>query len=475
MTTVAQKLLLIARDFPPDFSPGVPRIERFARNLPESGWQPLILAMEQEAADSQAATKLDDPSLNSIIVERCRMKKWYRSQPAAATTNKTQTTASAPPEGKQPAQSETPARPSRLRPLRQWCVNLKDLLIITPDKAIGWVSPAVATGKRMIREHNPQAIMTSGPPHSIHLIGRRLKLATGLPWVADFRDPWARRPWGHKKQNPWGQNLYPWFERRCVETADRVILNTEAMADDFRRFYPQWESKFLAIPNGCDGHLVERIEQLLGEIPARSAAEPLTLTHAGSLYRERDPRPLIEAIALLNQRGIAIRFEQIGNCSGDFNIPTFLRDHDCGEYVSLTPPVPRDEALRRMAAADLLLLIQPGTDLQIPGKLFEMLPFRKPILAVAHAGATADVINQYQLGAVATDHTPQAMATVLENLIQHRQRSDADLRWDKAIHDFDGRTLTAELAATLNAVTSGSNESTTTADVETPPQVTMTS
>ncbi len=451
----SQRLLLITHDFPPDFSAGVPRLERFARNLPECGWQPFVLALQRDPSESDAVVPAADDFFRSIVVERCRAWTWGRSR--ASSTSPTEAAAPASDQSNKQnlEQDESPVGSSGQLPLRRWLGNLKSLLLGTPDKGIYWVPPAVAAGKRMIREHKLQAILTSGPPHSIHLAGRRLKQATGLPWIADFRDPWARRPWGHKKFNPWGQRLFPRLERICVAAADRVILNTGAMADDFREFYPQWESKFLTIPNGCDAHLVSRIERLISEVPERNDDRPLVLMHAGALYRQRDPRPLIEAIGLLNRRGIAIRFEQIGPCSGDFRIPDFVRRQNCSEFVSFTPPVPRDEALRRMATADFLLLIQPGTDIQIPGKLFEMIPFRKPILAIADAGATADLVNQYQLGAVAEDHAPAAIAAVIEKQIQSRQQSGAQLCWDKAIHDFDGRTLTAELAAALGAIVSG--------------------
>lgn len=454
MTTQSAKVLLIARDFPPDFSPGSPRIERFARNLPEFGWLPLILALDQ-GSDYGSPTSAD-PFLESLTITRCPMgtsdaQKSAPAKPASdGETNATRT----------PSPASSPLR-RLVRPLRRGIGNFRDLLFATPDQSIGWVRPAVAAGEQMIQEQRPQAIFTSGPPHSIHLIGRRLKRATGLPWVADFRDPWARRPWGAKKHNPWGQKLYPYLERKCIAAADRVILNTDNMLQEFRRHYPQWSEKFLAIPNGCDAHLVAIAERLVAEAPAHQTGETITLVHAGSLYRQRDPRSLIQAVGLLNQRGVAVRFEQIGNCHQDFGVPEMLQDRQYGDSVSLTPPVARDEALRRTANADLLLLIQPGTDLQIPGKLFEMLPFRKPILAITDQGATADVVAKHRLGAVAADHSPQGIARVLEELVHCVENADDDFGFDAAMREYDGRALTSRLASTLDELRSGSGPSDT--------------
>jgi glycosyltransferase involved in cell wall biosynthesis len=136
----------------------------------------------------------------------------------------------------------------------------------------------------------------------------------------------------------------------------------------------------------------------------------------------------------------------VGACDSSFAIEEYVRDRGLADWVTVVPPVPHDEALRRMARADVLLLVQPGTDLQVPGKLFEMLLFRKPIVALAEAGATADIIDTYRLGAVVSGQDPEAIARGIQAVVQHPPQAE----WDRACADFDGRQLTGELGCLLD-------------------------
>jgi glycosyltransferase involved in cell wall biosynthesis len=170
------------------------------------------------------------------------------------------------------------------------------------------------------------------------------------------------------------------------------------------------------------------------------------------LYNKRDPRPIIDALAILKSQGLSAAFEQVGSCKADFRLHEYALERGVEGQVAVHPPVPHDAALARMAAADALVLVQPGTDIQVPGKLFEMLLFRKPILALADPGAAADIIERYQLGAVVDTNRPQAIAAALASFMRDDHQAGTTGRWDLACADFDGRTLTGQLAQTLNAM-----------------------
>ncbi|QDU36094.1 putative glycosyl transferase [Maioricimonas rarisocia] len=438
--TKSQTILFITPNFPPVVSAGVHRTVRFVRYLPEYGWQPVVLAFDP-GTTSDTASALDIPA--DLAVHRVARKG---QAPRPASQPKGTRSAAA-------ASSELVRKPNGvLRTLKDVARNTLDLLTETPDKHVDWNAPALSEARRMVDQYQPQAIYTSGPPHSVHLIGRKLKLQTGLPWIADFRDPWARRPWGDKPANPWGQRLYPWYERRCISAADCVILNTERMAADFRSHYPNLPSeKFLCIPNACDPALADRIDGLLSGSQPLASDGTITLCHAGSLYRQRDPRPLIEALT----EAPSVRFEQTGSCAEQFDVAGFAARHGVSERVQVSPPVPHAEILERMAAADVQVLLQPGTDLQIPGKLFEMILFRKPILALCDEGETADLVRKYRLGVVASPTDPAAIAAAIKELSAPGADNADQPGWDQARDDFDARKLTGTLAEIIDGVTAG--------------------
>jgi glycosyltransferase involved in cell wall biosynthesis len=427
-----RKVLMVAKGFPPSNSAGVHRTARFARMLPEFGWQPVVLTVSDDSENGETVADW----VKTLRVQRTASWRKRASVPSEAA-------------GETTTPAVIPAKTSAnglVRGLKSLLRNLRDLATATPDADIAWVLPSLTMARRLAREEQFDVVYTSGPPHSTHLVGLYLKRRLGLAWVADFRDPWARRPWGQKHTNPWGQRFLGWFERNCVSAADRVILNTPRMADEFRRHHARLPSeKFVAIPNGCDPDLAVRVAHLLAENSPRVPGT-IHLCHPGSLYRRRDPRPIIDALAILHRQGLPASFEQVGSCDSSFAIEEYVRDRGLTDWVTVVPPVPHDEALRRMARADVLLLVQPGTDLQVPGKLFEMLLFRKPIVALAEAGATADIIDTYRLGVVVSGHDAEAIARGIQAVVQQPPQAE----WDRACADFDGRQLTGELGCLLD-------------------------
>ena len=235
-----------------------------------------------------------------------------------------------------------------------------------------------------------------------------------------------------------------------MKAADRVILNTENMADDFRAYYSRLgPEKFSAIPNGCDPDVVPVIDRLIADQPNRGGNGTIRICHPGSLYRKRDPRPIVDAVRELAQDGVHVVLEQIGNRALGFDLPTYVEQRGLTAQVTLEEHLPHEQVLRRMARADVLMVIQPGTPTQVPGKLFEMLLFKKPILAIADEGATADIIRRFKIGAVAPGDDPQAIAGALRGLIENRQRYQLQGGWTEAHTAFDGRSLTGRLAKVL--------------------------
>lgn len=426
-------------------SAGTHRIVRFVRYLPQFGWVPYVLSEGTvDGLDSEIANELELPS--DLVVRRSQ--RWGRSP--------RQSNGPAQESGVAKSRSSSHVHAPRLQPLRLFAKNTRDLFLATPDKNVAWCLPTLRKAMTMVRQHQPDAILTSGPPHSTHMIGLALKRLTGTAWVADFRDPWARRPWGPKSENPWGQRLLGRIERRCVQQADRIILNTLRMRDDFRAHYGDLRpEQFVAIPNGCDPHLASEIGAFCLEQSGhsqRTLPRKFVLCHPGSLYRMRDPRPLVKAIAALRSEGVGVELEQIGTCDPNFELATCIAEHDLTEQIRLHPPVPHRECLHQMAFADAFVLLQPGTSTQVPGKVFEMICFGKPILALTDEGETADLVRRYGLGVVADASSERSIVTAVREVMSQQAVFSDRSRWERVRLDYDGVSLTRHLAETLAEV-----------------------
>jgi glycosyltransferase involved in cell wall biosynthesis len=315
------------------------------------------------------------------------------------------------------------------------------------DTEIGWFLPAIREGAKAIGRHRPDIIFSSAPPFTCHLVAAWLAWRHRVTWVADFRDPWARSPWKRADlRDSWKLRLREWLERLIVERADAVILNTPLLKDEFAEYYgAALARKFHTVTNGYDA---EHLMPFLRPVLRRSSR--LVLTHAGSLYRQRDPRPLVRAVAAaiakgrIEADGIELHF--VGTVSPEFHLADTVRELGLEGTVRLTPPVPHERCLQYLLESDVLIVIQPGTRLQVPVKLYEYLPFRKPILALAPSGALSAIAEESGLGMVVAPDDADAIEGAICELYEHRERLEERFTPDPAYIDrFDGRAVSREL------------------------------
>lgn len=449
--SLERDVLFIAPSFPPVLQAGVFRTLRFLKYLPEFGWKPSVLTI---SADAQPDYLIRDESLSrqvqsGILVERTNV--WRPYERATAPIKRLL---------RRPRKNLTESVPAEhvtgnpIRSARGWRNVLHgacDVVFHTPDADIGWLVPAVRRGIRMIREQRPSVLYATGPPHSSHLVGVALKSLTGIPLLLDLRDPWARLTWEEHTRGI-RQTIQRWCESICVRHADHVILNTERLCENFQAAYPQLDPQhFSSVANGYDPALRHRIENLATSRPDPGQG-PWTLCHAGGLYGKRDPRPLLEAIAMLNRAGHFIRFEQIGSVAEPETLQHQIRQNRLGGCVTIRDPMPHDSALHHLAKADAVLILQPGTSTQVPSKLFESILFNKPLLAITDTGSTRSLMEDYALGAVADSDSVEAIAQALQQVMQSAPESFSSDGRARALRDFNGETLTGQLHDKLNRI-----------------------
>jgi glycosyltransferase involved in cell wall biosynthesis len=407
-----RRVLIVAYHFPPlAGSSGVQRALRFAQHLPRFGWEAVVLSCVTRAYSQIDAASMDDvPS--GTVVERAFALDAARHLAVR---------------GHYPA----------------WLAR--------PDRWVSWWPDAVRRGMRLLHNRTTHAILSTYPIATAHLIGHSLARRSGLPWVADFRDPMAQdgypadpRTWASFKR----------IEERAFARAAACTFTTPSAASLYRDRYPASSSRVEVIENGYDE------EAFLDITEAAAAKGPLvdgviTLLHSGIVYPdERDPTHLFIALAQLKARGIDARRLRVR-----FRAPvhesllrTIAQRHDVEAMIEVAPAVPYQEALAEMLRADGLLILQAANcNAQVPAKLYEYLRARRPILALTDpAGDTAAVLRASGCIAVAPLDDAAAIVALLARVI--RGQRDGTIASDAAIARASRLGRAEQLARLLDSV-----------------------
>ena len=271
-----------------------------------------------------------------------------------------------------------------------------------PDRWISWRFDGVRQGMRLIRELQPSVIWSTYPIATAHVIGAELHRRSGLPWVADFRDPMAQDGYPEDAKT---RRQFLDIEAHAVRHARLSTFTTPSAAAEYRRRYPEAADRVRLLENGYD-------EESFAAAAAQASQSPLTpgavtLLHSGIVYpSERDPTQLMAALRLLHDAGtvtpqtLRIRFRA---AVAEELLQTLAARHGVQDYIETCPPVPYAEALVEMLRADGLLLLQASNcNAQVPAKLYEYLRAGRPLLCLSdRAGDTANVLRAAGVDSIA--------------------------------------------------------------------------
>jgi glycosyltransferase involved in cell wall biosynthesis len=277
--------------------------------------------------------------------------------------------------------------------------KLKDLvhdLCYFPDPASPWIPKAVMKGLKIIKKDRPDIIFATGMPWSSLIIASLLHKLSGIPYVCDFRDPWTGNPYNASK----GKMLDRWntaLEKFVVKNAAIICANTEPLRDQFYRRYPEIPpEKIQVLSNGYDPEDFKHISK-----PPDLPSEYLHLVHAGLLYGGRSPLPILTAIRELTTgreaSGTKVKFTQIGTMLPA--IQSLVAEYDQYGFFKDLGQTPYSQCLQHLATADILIIIQQGTETQVPSKLYDYLCLGRPILTITtRGGALWSLIEKYSFG-----------------------------------------------------------------------------
>lgn len=376
---MARRVLLVAYYVPPAGGPAVQRVLQFIEHLPEEGWEVEVLTVQEGAYPNR------DPSLLASVPSSTPIHRTLSVDPVALYARLRGGGKDALPAGSLGEEGD-----SLLEKGARW---IRANLFI-PDARIGWWPFAVWRGKRLLETGRFDAIVSSGAPHSVHLIGRTLHRSTGTPWIADLHDPWTDISYYDEfPHTRWAERLDAHFERSVLSEANTVTTVSPTWAD---LFASKAENRYAVVENGFDPATFESVTPPL--------AEDFVLAHVGKLYASRNPTVLWEALAALRDEERIPRLTVQLTGTVDPVVRQSIERHGLSPIVEVNDFVPHDEAVRRMARSTLLLLlIEPFAQANgmITSKLYEYLASGRPILGVGPSGGDADaLLREHEAGEV---------------------------------------------------------------------------
>ena len=449
-----RRVMVIAYHFPPVAGVGVERVLKHVTYLPDEGWHPVVIAPANPAyrlVDPASVMRIPpgtevhravslEPGHLRLMMRRLRLLISGRS-PASVPSAEPAT---------EPTVSAATVRPHRgaLHGALNAAWARIVPLVFFPDEQLLWAVSAAGTALAIQPAVKADALYSSSPPISAHLSAALVKRVTGLPWIADLRDPWIGNAFSRPLAGP-HRALQRDLERMIVRGADRTVLATDALRDAYVRRYPQQAHRIVTITNGYDLAELQRFATS-GGAPHR----PFRLVYTGSVYGEDELRVFLDGLTRLVRDRPSIRDELRVEFVGWFNERNEQlateRFPALTPLVAHTPQVPRTEALARLSSADGGLILLADGDGQasiLTAKLFDYLGLDLPVLAVAPPGELRRVLGQLDWG-IGADPTPEGVAQGITALIEapHPGRhADTERR-------FERRRLTSQLASLLDEV-----------------------
>ena len=442
-----KRLLIITYYWPPTGGSGVQRWVKFSKYLPEFGWQPVVYTPENPEQLARDESLLNDiPACAEVI-------KTHITEPYELYRRLT---------GGKAGQEVNPVNAQRKTWKQRLSLWIRGNCFI-PDPRVGWVRPSVRFLKKYLRAHPVDAVVTTGPPQSVHLIGLRLKKEFGLRWIADFRDPWTEMfYYKHLGLSAAADRRHRRLEQAVLDGADKIISVSPPVAADFQA---KTKTPVVLITNGFDESDFRAEKSGSGSAPtepftragsgvseaqpdsgAGAAAGPLfRLVHTGLFAADGNPLKLWDALAERCEADPDFRARLQIRLAGkvDAAITDAIRARGLGDNLVELGYLPHDETVREQRAADILLLPlrrEPEYAKVLPGKIFEYLAARRPVLGIGQEdGAAASVLRDAAAGEMFDWDKKDELLAFLD--AEHPQTAD--------IEKYTRRALTERLAEVL--------------------------
>ena len=428
-----KRALIITYYWPPIGGSGVQRWVKFAKYLPSEGWQPVIYTPENPDLSSIDESLLNDIPSEAEIIKRPIIEPYniYRK----LTGSKGQIKIEANPGGG--------GKGSFLKRLSMWVRGN----LFMPDPRCLWIRPSVRFLKKYLKEHPVDVIISTGPPQSMHLIARKVSLATGIPWVADFRDPWTKIFYfKHLRLGKWAERKHHILEQKVLDDATAVVAVSPLVQQDFAAMT---STPVHLVTNGYDES--DYTEDIVTD-------GNFNVVHTGLLTAEGNPVELWKALGekCANDTGFASKFRLVLAGRTDKKVMEDISKAGLDNFLTDYGYIDHNKAVQLQRSASLLILPireEPETKAILPGKLFEYLAARRPILGVVTSeGAMATVLQETKAGKIFNWGDSEDISKHIDDL-WNECKNGKEIVLNADIEQYSRRMTTKKMVELFNNIT----------------------
>lgn len=436
-----KKVLIISYYWPPSGGSGVQRWVKFSRYLPANGWKPIVYTPENpELTTIDASLAEEIPPETEILKTRIfEPYNIYRNLSG---------------KGKKGSAQKEEVNPinAQKKSLGQKAAMFIRGNFFVPDPRCFWVSPSVSYLLKYLRSHPVDAIVSTGPPHSMHLIAMKVAQKTGLPWVADFRDPWTKMFYfKHLNLSPWAQKRHRKLESAVLDNATAVVAVSPFVQ---REFMEMTETPVHLITNGYDEEDFKQQAFHDGHF---------NITHTGLFASDGNPITLWKVLSDLCHEDKSFRELLRIRLAGktDRKILESVKNAGLMEQTVDLGYCMHKTAVQEQINATLLILPlrqEPEYKATLPGKLFEYLASRRPILGIGQKdGAMAEILNETEAGKTYDWDEYEH----IKDFIQRNWKAfseNKDISTTKDIRKYSRKSTAVQMAELLNKITKNTDK-----------------
>ena len=423
-----KKVLIITYYWPPAGGPGVQRWLKFVKYLPEFGIEPIVYCPENPKYPIMDTSMVSEVS-SALEVIQAPINEPYK---LAQLLSRSKT---------------SDLSKGIITGQKKQTITEKLLLFVRgnffiPDARVSWVKPSFSFLSDYIKIHKVDTIITTGPPHSLHLIGLKLKQSHSLKWITDFRDPWTHIGYHKKlKLTRLSKRKHKQLEASVLMNSDQIIVTSQQTKLILSK---RTKSPVIVITNGYDFEINKSCK----------LDTKFTLSHVGNLQDGRNPEFLWKTLHDLVQNSIDFskhfRLNLIGYISEA--VLNSIRIYGLEAYTDYSGYVSHSEALEYQSRTQLLLLIEENskeTKYIIPGKLFEYIASRRPIIAIGPDGSDIEnIVTKSASGNYFRYEESELLSSVILGYFERYKRNDLYVE-PKEIEKYSRRNLTFELSKLL--------------------------
>lgn len=430
-----KKVLLICYYWPPAGGSGVQRPLKFVKYLRDFGWEPIVYTAkngEYPEIDKTLVSEIPD----GIQVIKRQITEPYTFYKIFS--------------GKKQRSKITPNFFTQKKKgfIQQLSIFIRSNFFI-PDARMWWIKPSITYLKDYLAKDPVDAIISTGPPHSLHMIAKELKAELGIPWLADFRDPWTNIDYFKELTLlPSAKEKHERLEKEVLTQADRVVTVS-----------PTWAKELEALGNGKVNTITNGYDTSdFGSSPTKLDTK-FTIVHPGMFSKARNHEVFWETLSEIVKenaffaRDLHIHFYGIT----DPSVIEAAKKYGLEQYVEIGSYVPHNQIVDIMASAWVLLLsVHDSPNLQgfVPGKLFEYMASRRPILCLGpETGDSARIIKETKSGLVSGFKDKSKLKINLMVLYSDFTNGRVE-KWGEGIEKYSRRKLTGDLANVLSEIVS---------------------